>query len=329
MAGVPNPVMKIGSLNLQGNVVLAPMAGFTDPPFRRIVQRFGVSAVWTELISAHGLTAFGKAFRTMDLTGHKVPTGFQLYGAHPEMVAEAARRIQDMGAAFVDINMGCPVKKVVRQGGGAALLKNPLLMGRIVAAARKVLSIPLTAKIRSGWHEDAPNAPSVARILEAEGADAVVLHARSRAKGHSGPVSLEILAEVKQAVKIPVIGNGGIFEPTDAQEMLEYTGCDGVMIGRGALGRPWIPGHILSSLFSGQKISNQGVSLFQVIRDHFRYQLEMGDGLTGIRLMRKHLVWYSKGVPGASLFRRKALVLEDPIQIMNALEEFFGKVVIS
>lgn len=321
-------MMKIGSLNLQGNVLLAPMAGFTDPPFRRIVQRFGVSALWTELISAHALTAAGKAFRTMDLTGHRVPTGFQIYGTHPELMAEAARRIQDMGAAFLDINMGCPVKKVVRQGGGAALLQNPPLIAKIVAAVRKVLTIPLTVKIRSGWHEDKPIAPSVARILEQEGADAVVVHARSRAKGHSGPVSLEILAQVKRAVQIPVIGNGGIFEVADARNMIDNTGCDGVMIGRGALGRPWIPGRILRALFGGPQISDNGISLFQVIRDHFQYQLEMGDGPTGIRLMRKQLVWYSKGVPGASLFRRKALVLEDPVQIIDAVEEFFGKVTI-
>ncbi len=320
--------MKIGSLNLQGNVVLAPMAGFTDPPFRRIVQRFGVSAVWTELISAHALTAVDMAFRTMDLTGHVVPTGFQIYGAHPEIAAEAARRIQDMGAAFLDINMGCPVKKVVRQGGGAALLKNPPLIGKIVAAVRKVLTIPLTAKIRSGWHDDAPNAPLVARILESEGADAVVLHARSRAKGHSGPVSLEILGEVKQAVNIPVIGNGAVFETADARRMVDDTGCDGVMIGRGALGRPWIPGRILHALFGGEPLSENGINLFQVIRDHYRYQLEMGDGLTGIRLMRKHLVWYSKGVSGATQFRRKTLVMEDPVQIMDAVEEFFGKVMV-
>lgn len=320
--------MKIGSLNLEGNVFLAPMAGFTDPPFRRVVQRFGISSLWTELISAHALTVARKAFRTMDLTGHRVPTLFQIYGTHPQIMAEAARRIQEMGATALDINMGCPVKKVVRQGGGAALLRNLPLIAEIVSAVRRVLRIPLTAKIRSGWQEGKPNALAVARILEQEGADAVVVHARSRSKGHSGPVSLDTVAEVKQAVSIPVIGNGGILNEEDAGTMIKRTGCDGVMIGRGALGRPWIPGRILRALSGQSPVSNGRERLFPVIRDHFQYQLEMGDMATGVRLMRKHLVWYSKGIPGGALFRREALQMEDPGRIMETIEEFFGKVMI-
>jgi tRNA-dihydrouridine synthase B len=321
--------MKIGNLEFREGVFLAPMAGITDPPFRKVVQRFGVSGLWTEMISAHGLVQGGRRFATTDLGGHVVPTIFQIYGHDPEIMAEAADMLQDVGAAAVDINMGCPVKKVVRKGSGAALMKDMPLAGRIVAAVRKRLRIPLSVKIRSGWDERNRNAPQLAQIAEEQGADLVVLHSRSRSAVHSGPVDMGILAEVKRKVCIPVIGNGGIRNADDAVRMVEETGCDGVMIGRGALGRPWFPGLVIHSMSGGSAARGQTATILEVVKEHFRYQLELRGVLTGVRRMRKHLVWYSRGLAASADFRKRMVRMDDPEEVLTAAERFFGDAVIS
>lgn len=321
--------MRIRSLELTGRTVLAPMAGITDPAFRRTVQRFGVSALWTEMMSAHALAVTGKTFRTMDLEGHEVPTIFQICGYDPGVMAEAARIVQDRGAAAVDLNMGCPVKKIVQKGAGAALMKNLPLAGRIVSAVRRAIDVALTVKIRSGWDESDANAAALARVIEEEGADAVVVHARTRSRVHSGPASLEIVSEVKEAVRIPVIGNGGIRSVDDAETMTKLTGCDGVMVGRGALGRPWLPGTILGRQGSEPRGAFDNITVFDVIRQHYDYQLQLTDILTGVRRMRKHLVWYSRELPGAARFREAVLRLENPARVMACTKEFFGQVAIS
>lgn len=320
--------MKIGSLEVEGNVFLAPMAGITDTPFRRVVQRFGVSALWTEMISAHGVASGRGTFRTMDLEGHHVPTVFQIYGKDPSILAEAARIVQEKGAAAVDLNMGCPARQIVSKGSGAALMKDPPLVGRIVAAVRKVLTVPLTVKIRSGWDEKTQNAASLARIIEQEGADALIIHSRSRSKMHTGPVSLDVIGEVKDAVTVPVIGNGGIMDVRDAVSMMRSTGCDGVMVGRGALGRPWLPGRILAMTGDGCDKATRRVTLFEVIWDHFHYQLHWWDSLTAVRRMRKHLGWYSKGFSNGAEFRRLVFREEDPDRVIHSAREFFEEALI-
>jgi tRNA-dihydrouridine synthase B len=320
--------MRLRNLDVQGNVFLAPMAGITNPPFRRMVQHFGVSALWTEMISAKGMLMSRAACRTTELVGHSVPTVFQLFGADPAVMAEAARRIEAMGAAAVDVNMGCPVKKVVVKGAGAALMNNVPLAGRIVAAIRKAVGIALTVKIRSGWDEAHQNAAEVARCVESEGADAVIVHSRTRSREHSGPPSLSILHEVKNTVKIPVIGNGGIVEVEDAKRMLSSTGCDGVMVGRGALGRPWLLAWILSGLGFATGRPTQGMRLLDVIRMHFQYQLEWLDFLTAVRCMRKHLAWYSRGLPDSTEFRRTVFREDDPDRVLELLERWFGEAVV-
>jgi len=322
-------MMKIGNLNFAGNVFLAPMVGITDPPFRKIVQRFGVSAVWTEMLSADGVAQAQGSFRTLEIPDPHVPTVFQLAGTDPSVMAEAAQRIQDIGAAAVDVNMGCPVRKVVNRGGGAALMKNLDLAGRIVAAMRKVLNVPLTVKIRSGWDEENPNAAALASVIEAEGADALIVHSRSRSRAHSGPPSLDVLEEVKGSVRIPVIGNGGILQVQDAVTMMTSTGCDGVMVGRGAVGRPWLPGRILEQSSGRPGISDRFLTYIDVIREHFGYMLEWWDGRTAVRRLQKHLAWYSKGFAEGSAFRRSVFALEDPGAVINLAETFFGKVAIS
>lgn len=318
--------MKIGNLDLHGNVFLAPMAGFTDPPFRRVVQQYGVAALWTEMISAHAVAAGSETFRTMNCDGHTVPTVFQIHGTDPAMMAAAAREIQDMGAVAVDINMGCPAKPVVRRGAGAALMNDLRLAGRIVEAVRRVLTIPLTVKTRLGWDEQHLNAVTLSRIVEDAGADAVILHSRSRSKKHAGPVSLNGIAQVKASVKIPVIGNGGIDSVQDAKEMLEATHCDGVMVGRGALQRPWLPGKILRRLVNGDA-AEQPVRLIDVVRSHLRFQSEWWDDETAVWRTRKYLAWYSKGLDGSSTFRRLIFQAKDTARVMECIEEFLGKVV--
>ncbi len=321
--------MKIRNLELAGNVVLAPMAGVTNPPFRRVVQRFGVSAVWTEMISARGLVATGRAGRTMDLRGHSVPTVFQIYGHEPAVMADAARVLEQRGAAAVDLNMGCPARRIVGQGAGAALMKDVPRAGRIVASVRRAVQIPVTVKIRSGWDDGAPTAPGLARVAEQEGADAVVVHARSRSKIHSGPASMSIIAAVRDSVGIPVIGNGGVAGVRDANAMQEATGCDGVMVGRGALGRPWLPAKILG-LFPGTgKASGKDITFFDVIREHYMHHMQWEEPSKAVRQMRKHLIWYSKGFTGSVGFRCRIVRLEDPAEVMEAVKEFFGEVTVS
>jgi tRNA-dihydrouridine synthase B len=321
--------MKIGSLEVAGNVFLAPMVGISDPPFRKIVKKFGVSAVWTEMLSADGITKAQGAFRTMEVPDRDVPIIFQIAGTDPAVMAEAARRIQDIGAAAIDVNMGCPVRKVVNRGAGAALMRNFALAGRIVGAIRKVLSVPLTVKMRSGWDEENPNAAAIAGVLEAEGADALIVHSRSRSRVHAGPPSLEVLEDVKRSVSIPVIGNGGILRVEDAMTMVASTGCDGVMVGRGAVGRPWLPGLILEHSLGRAGISDRLLTFVDVIREHFGYMLAWWDSRIAVQHMRKHLAWYSKGFDEGSAFRRTAFALQDPDALMNHAERFFGEVAIS
>ena len=360
--------MKIGPLEVDGNVFLAPMAGITDPPFRRVVQQFGVSAVWTEMISAPGLVKNPNAFATMDLDGHVVPTVFQLYGTDSDAMAEAARIVVDKGAAGLDINMGCPARKIVFKGAGAALMQDTPLASRIVRAVRRAVPVALTVKIRSGWSADNQNAPEFAAAMEAEGADGVIVHSRSRSVRHSGPVSLDTLEAVKNAVQIPVIGNGGISGTKDALDMLRRSGCEGVMVGRGALGRPWFPGTIIKALkgtdspichcgkcdrpesspymprtdedagaagSAGGKAgllnacSTQTISVHQVIRTHFRYQLERLDALRAVHRMRKHLVWYSGGMPCGAEFRRQVFRVEDPQVVMQLVEQWFADLTVT
>ncbi|MBI5571833.1 MAG: tRNA dihydrouridine synthase DusB [Desulfomonile tiedjei] len=316
--------MRIGNLELQGNVFLAPMAGITDSPFRRVVQGFGVSALWTEMISADGILRSPQAFATTELSGHLVPTIFQIYGTNPAVMAEAALRVVNRGAAAVDVNMGCPARNIVHKGAGAALMKDLPLAARIVATIRSATERPLTVKIRSGWDEQTQNAATFAQAMESEGADAIVVHSRSRSRRHSGPASMEVLQQVKDSVHIPVIGNGGIQEVHDAADMVERTGCDGVMVGRGALGRPWLPGRILKRLAAGAPAEEEKIPVVDVVRLHFRLQLESLERKRAVYRMRKHLGWYSKGLASGTEFRRLVFRELDPDRVLDLVTTWFA-----
>ncbi|MGC8603739.1 MAG: tRNA dihydrouridine synthase DusB, partial [Desulfomonilaceae bacterium] len=316
--------MKIGNLDFEGAVFMAPMAGITDPPFRRTVMTFGVSCLWTEMISCNAVIRAKKFLATMDTRKHTVPVIFQIIGKDPQVMADCAKIVQDYGAAAVDINMGCPARQVVGGGGGVALMRDLNQARKIISTVRKAITIPLTVKMRTGWDEKNLNAPALAIIAQNEGVDAIILHGRTRNAGHTGPVCLDLIKTVKASVDIPVIGNGGVLEVKDALDMIEQTGCDGVMIGKGALGRPWFPRRILEALFGWTKCKT-GKSLGEVVTRHFEDQLGWCGISQGVLRMRKHLGWYSKGIAGAADFRNRVFKEENPETVLTFIDNFFRK----
>ncbi len=320
--------MKIADLNLDGNVFLAPMAGITDAPFRRIVQHFGVSGVWTEMISAHAALRAQKSLETINLEGHHVPTFFQIVGKDPSIMSEAAHLLQGLGACAIDINMGCPARKVVGSGSGVALMKDIDLAQRIIASVRRSISIPLTVKMRSGWDEKNFTAPELAALAQDEGVDALIVHGRTRSAFHSGPVSADLIALIKSRAKVPIIANGGINSVEDALNIINFSKCDGIMIGRGALGRPWFPEMVRLILQKKEKVFFN-LSVSDTIGQHFLDQIQTFGDQVGVRRMRKHLGWYSKGFANGADFRFKVFREMDPSAILDLVRNFFGKVAIS
>lgn len=304
---------------------LAPLAGISNLPFRLIARSLGCALAYTEMISANGLVRkTAKTFEYLKTCADDRPLGAQVFGADPEIVAEASRIIEHSGADLIDINMGCPVKKVIKTGSGAILMKDPDRVARIIDSVKKAVQIPVTVKIRSGWSGGSINAVEIARIAEDSGADAITIHARTANQGYSGKADWKVIAEVKKAVKIPVIGNGDIWRPRDAVKMLRETFCDAVMVGRGALGNPWIFKGIIQ-LCSGQK-ENYLPSLDQrqkMIKYHWEMEIKLLRDKLADERFRKHFLWYTKGLEGASRFRQLAGKLKDGEAILNELNEYF------
>ena len=298
--------LTIGSLVLQHNVVLAPMAGITNLPFRLICRQAGASLAYTEMVSVNGLVREGvKSLALLKSSPADRPLGIQLFGDKPDGLAEAARMVEGSGD-LLDINMGCPVRKVVATGAGSALLKEPLKIAAIVRAVRAATRLPLTIKIRSGWHCGDNVFQEVGRIAEAEGCDAITLHPRSRSLMFSGHADWSQFAELKGAVSIPVIGSGDLFTPEDCLRMQRETGCDGIMIARGALGNPWIFRQMVEL---GQTGRYTPVSLSErayIIEYHLRLFIEERGEAVAVREIKKHIGWYARGFAGASEVRRTA-----------------------
>ena len=315
--------MNIGNIELSAPLALAPMAGITDLPFRLICRRLGCGMTVSEMVSAKGLLYKNvKTTEMLRIDDGERPTAIQLFGSVPAELAEAARMVEASGADMIDFNMGCPVPKIVNNGEGSALMKNPQLAHDILAAMVKAVKIPVTVKFRAGWDDNNRNAVEIARAVEAAGVSAVAVHGRTRQQFYEGKADWSIIADVKQAVKVPVFGNGDIFTGADGLRMLEQTGCDGFMIARGAQGNPWIFSQILHYFETGE---HQEKPSFEEVRRmilrHARMMIEFKGEYTGIHEMRKHTAWYTAGYPHSSRLRAAVNTVES----LEQLEELLYK----
>jgi tRNA-dihydrouridine synthase B len=320
--------VKIGNLTLKNNIFLAPMAGITNLPFRTIAREFGCGLAFTEMISATGLVRNTKrSYRYLLSSPDDKPLGVQIFGADPEILSEAVQMAAGSGADLIDINMGCPVRKVVKTGAGAALLKEPPRVRLILQAIRKATSLPVTIKLRSGWRRGETGAIEIASIAEDCGVDAVILHPRSADQGYSGAADWGVIEEVTTKLDIPVIGSGDIRSPEDACRMIRTTGCDGVMVGRAALGNPWLFGEIIKHLEENKGVlPPSGAEREKIIRRHLEMEINHSGESLGLRNFRKHLLWYTKGMRGGSLFREVVGRIHDKNDILDAVQRFFHAV---
>ena len=297
--------MKIGTLNLKNNIILAPMAGVTDKAFRLITKPFGPALMYTEMVSGKGLLYKNKRTEVLlEVLNFEKPTAAQIFGHEPEVMSEIAERSLEFGADMIDINMGCPAPKIVNNGDGSALMKNPELAGKIISAVRKSVNCPMSVKFRMGWDDDSINAVEFAKTAENNGADAITIHGRTRAQFYSGKANLEIIKKVKEAVKIPVIGNGDVHDGKSAKYMLDYTGCDGIMIGRAAQGNPWLFSSVLHYLKTGDELAPPTLEeRSDIAEKHLRLLVKFKGEYRGVIEGRKHMAWYFKGLCGGAKLR--------------------------
>ena len=318
--------MKIGNVKINGLVALAPMAGVADRAFRELCIKFGASYVISEMVSSKGISfANEKTIRLLKLSKDEHPCAIQIFGNDPDVMAQAAVFAMNQQPDIIDINMGCPALKVNKSGGGAVLMKDPELCGKIVNAVKKSVNIPVTVKIRKGWDENNINAPLVAKTCEYFGADAITIHGRTREQMYKPSVDLNIIREVKESVNIPVIGNGDISCGQDAYDMIEKTACDMVMVGRAALGNPWIFAEINDFLNSGT--SNTNISInekLSVMLSHVKSICENNGEKNGMSKARRHLTFYIKGIPGAAAFRNEACRLETLSQVYELADKILN-----
>lgn len=319
---------KIGEIVLPEGAGLSPMAGVTDAAMRRMCFENGCAWAVSEMLSAKGFV-YNPANRNAQDLIRRLPgeglAGLQLFGREPEWIARAAQMLEGAGFAFFDLNFGCPAPKIVGNGEGSALMKEPERIGRIARALVGATRLPVTAKIRSGWDASSQNAVEVARILEDAGVQAIAVHARTRSQFYSGRADWSVIRSVKRAVRIPVFGNGDVFSGADALRMLEETGCDRVLVGRGAQGNPWIFREILCALDGRPFQAPDFDGRMRAAQRHFAWALELYGERKGLLEMRKHIAWYISGIPGAARLRDRVNALDTPEAVQEALFDFFGK----
>ena len=323
-------MLKIGTVKLENWLVMAPMAGITNLPFRLMVKRLGVGLVTTEMVSAMGLTlGQEKSFGYLETHPSEKPLAVQIFGSKPHIMAEAAQIVVDAGADLVDINMGCPTKKVVKTGAGASLLRDQKKVADVVSAVRLVCPVPLTVKIRAGWSPEQPFACDIAKVIEDYGADAITVHPRFASQGFSGQADWTLIGKIKSRVSVPVIGNGDVFEPSHALEMKNMSGCDGVMIGRGAVGNPWIFKQILH-LEQSLPVPKPGLSERKTaIMEHFHLlSHHMGEKRAALA-MRGLLIWYTKGLPHSHRFRGSISRIKDLESLHSTMDNYFSNLMFS
>ena len=315
--------LKIGSVTLPNNLILAPMAGVTDLPFRLLCSRQGAGMCCMEMVSAKAILYQNKNTESLlEIHPEEGMLSLQLFGSDPKILSEMAKKIEDRPFAVLDINMGCPVPKVVNNGEGSALMKNPQLVEQIVSAVVKAVDKPVTVKIRKGFDEAHVNAVEIAKIAEAAGAAAVAVHGRTREQYYAGTADWDIIAKVKEAVSIPVIGNGDVTDGASAAALLEQTGCDGVMVGRAARGNPWIFSRIAAWLEDGTILPRPDIEeVKQTILYHAQLQLATKGEYTAIREMRKHVSWYTSGYPNSARLRQVVNQTESYEELCALVEE--------
>ncbi len=321
--------INIGPLEIDDPIVLAPMSGVTDMPFRRLVKRAGAGLVVSEMIASRAMVHAAR--KTMKMAAHcadEYPISVQLAGCEPDVMAEAARINEDFGATIIDINMGCPVKKVTNGDAGSALMRDLGLASKLLEVTVKAVNIPVTLKMRTGWDDDTRNAPQLAKIAEDCGIQAIAVHGRTRCQFYKGRADWPFIASVKDAVNIPVFGNGDVVSVDDAKKLLEDSGADGILVGRGTYGRPWFLNQISHYLKTGERLANPTVEeQMEIVLEHFDAIVTHYGAQPGVKIARKHLGWYSKGLSNSAEFRQEVFQLDTPDAVKARIRAFYGPIV--